>query len=332
VTAPNVVMPPTRHRWRGIAARAAVALAVAAVLALVVHDQGADLRRELGRLSLANAAAALALGLAGVAMSLLSWRSALAALGARLPLRACAEVFFPSQLGKYLPGSVWPLVAQVQLGQRFGVARTRMAAGSLLALGLSVVVASLMGAVLLPVLAGHGDADRVVAVAVVVVVVVGLAFLHPRILGPVLDRALRLLRRDPVGTPDGREIVRAVAASALSWLLFGAHVAVLAHGLGGSGRAVLIALFGMPLASAAGVIVVIAPAGAGVRETILVLLLRGRLGVEAATALVLLSRGLLTVADVLAAACGGLLRLAHRGGSRPPTGAPELSPTHDPDG
>lgn len=304
------------------AARVVVAGAVVAVLVLVVRDQGADLQHEVGRLSIASALGALALGLAAVGVSLFSWRFALAAVGARLPVRACIEVFFPSQLGKYLPGSVWPVVAQAQLGQRHGVSRTRMAAGSLLALGLSVVVASLLGAVLLPVLAGHGGTGRGAAVAVVVVVLVGVAVLHPRVLGPTLEWVLRRLRGEPVGTPDGRQILQSAAASAASWLLFGAHAAVLAHGLGGSGRAQLVALFGMPLASAAGVIVVFAPAGAGVRESVLVLLLRGRLGVEGATALVLLSRGLLAAADVIAAALGGLLRLAHRRDSRTPLGAP----------
>lgn len=309
----------SRRRWRPASVRILVAVAVLAALVLVVRDQGAGLRHELGRVPPADLVGALALGLAAVWFSLLSWRAALAAVGARLPVLACVRVFLPSQLGKYLPGSVWPVVAQSQLGQRYGIARTRMATGSLLALGLSVVVASAIGAVLLPLLAGSGDTGLALTVVLAAAVVVGAACLHPRVLGPLLDRVLRLLRRPPVGRLDGREIARAAGAAAVAWLLFGAHAALLTYGLGGRGLAPVIAVIGLPLSSAAGILVVLAPAGAGVRETVLVLLLRGRLGTEAATALVLLSRGLLAAADLLAAAVGagtdGLMR--RREGPRP---------------
>ena len=46
--------------------------------------------------------------------SFLIWRGTLAVLGNRLPIRPGARLFFVTQLGKYLPGAVWPVVETVQ--------------------------------------------------------------------------------------------------------------------------------------------------------------------------------------------------------------------------
>ena len=60
-----------------------------------------------------------------------------------LRLRRAAPVFLVGQLGKYVPGSVWAYVLQVELGRRVGVARARVATATLAA-SLIAVVATLM--------------------------------------------------------------------------------------------------------------------------------------------------------------------------------------------
>ena len=66
--------------------------------------------------------AALALSMAAVAMSFVIWRGTMAVLGSRVPVRVGARMFFVGQLGKYLPGSVWPVVAQMRMGRDAAVA------------------------------------------------------------------------------------------------------------------------------------------------------------------------------------------------------------------
>ncbi len=41
-------------------------------------------------------------------------------LGSPLPPAGSLRVFFLGQLGKYVPGSVWPAVAQMELGRDYG--------------------------------------------------------------------------------------------------------------------------------------------------------------------------------------------------------------------
>ena len=45
-----------------------------------------------------------------------------ASSGSPLPLAVARRVFLLAQLGKYLPGSVWPVLAQTELGRDLGFA------------------------------------------------------------------------------------------------------------------------------------------------------------------------------------------------------------------
>ena len=81
--------------------------------------------------------------LAAMACATQSWRVVLNGLGPRVRLRRSAPVFLVGQLGKYVPGSVWAYVLQVELGRRVGVARARVATATLAA-SLIAVVATLM--------------------------------------------------------------------------------------------------------------------------------------------------------------------------------------------
>ena len=51
--------------------------------------------------------------LAGIYATFRSWRAVLADLGGGLPQASATRVFYLGQLGKYLPGTVWPAVTQM---------------------------------------------------------------------------------------------------------------------------------------------------------------------------------------------------------------------------
>ena len=50
-------------------------------------------------------------------VALLVWRTLMADLGHQLTLRQSARIFYPSQLGKYVPGSVWSIITQIELSR-----------------------------------------------------------------------------------------------------------------------------------------------------------------------------------------------------------------------
>ncbi|HVF20101.1 MAG TPA: hypothetical protein VNA14_07655, partial [Mycobacteriales bacterium] len=102
---------------------------------------------------------------------------------------------------------------------------------------------------------------------------------------------------------------RGVGWAGACWLLIGAHVWVLARGLGAdeSGlRLYAICLGAYTLGWAAGFLVFIAPAGAGAREAALAVLIGSVLPAGAATLLALIARLVLTLTDVIWAAVAAL--------------------------
>lgn len=300
--------PATRpSRWRRVARYAWMALVLAAVV-VVLADRWDEIRPELAGARLPWLGLSGALALAGVGCSSLVWRALLAGVGARLPLAAGVRVFFVGQLGKYLPGSVWPVLAQTELGRDHQVpARASVAAVVLflwthLLTGAAVALATLAAAGVLP-------------LATALLALPALGLLAPGLLGRALALALRLTRREPLAAlPDRGALARAVAAAAVMWALYGLHlatvVAALDHRTG-----VLLGAGSFAAAWCAGFLFVIAPAGAGVREAVMTGLLATVLPAGAAIAATLLSRLLVTAADVAWGVAG--LGLGRRAAPKP---------------
>jgi hypothetical protein len=131
-----------------------------------------------------------------------------------------------------------------------------------------------------------------------------LVLLHPRVLNRVLNRLLRLAKRPALEKPlTGRAMVGALAWALASWILYGLQIWFLATRLGASdGKTALLAVGGFAFAWCVGFLVVFAPAGAVVREVLLVATLGPVLGAGAATAVALVSRAAMTAGDLLTAA------------------------------
>jgi uncharacterized membrane protein YbhN (UPF0104 family) len=250
--------------------------------------------------------AALLVALLGVFMSFLLWRGTLRVLGSTLPRRPAARLFFATQLGKYVPGAVWPVLAQMRMGRDHGVPRQRMGLAFLLTLGLATLVGILVGVAALPALL---QAEGRVVLLGLLALPVLLALLVPRVLNTLLDRALRLLRRPGLDAPlSGRDMARGVGWAIAFWVVYGGHVWVLAVGLGADPwQALPVAIGGFAIAFSLGPLLVVLPAGAGVREAVLVVLLHSVLSTSEATAVALTSRGILMATDGLLALAAGLV-------------------------
>jgi len=277
----------------------AVSLAVWAVASRRDEVVEAFGRLEPGWLALAVLAT-----VANVCAAGLVWRAVLADLGDRLPLRAAARVFFVGQVGKYLPGSVWPVVMQAELGRDHGVPRRNTAAAtgiSLLISATSAFAVVLVTIPLVPDVLPEGFGWAVLALVPLAVL------LHPRLLGPVLDRALRLAGRGPLGRrPGAAGIARAFGWAVLSWVMAGVQVWALGVPLGAdaTGRGAALAVGGYALAWGVGFLVVVAPAGAGPREVALAAALAPVLDGGAVVVVVLLSRVIFTATDLAFAGAG----------------------------
>jgi glycosyltransferase 2 family protein len=157
-----------------------------------------------------------------------------------------------------------------------------------------------------------------------------LALLHPRIVNASVGRLLRLTRRAPLERAlSARAVVLAMVWALLSWVLLGLQVWLLAIRLGAPpGRAVLLSVGGFAFAWSAGFLVVIAPAGAGVRELLLVAVLTSLITPGAATAAALVSRVLMSVGDLVLAGVAAWFARHRLSGSTPASSAaPTAAPT-----
>jgi uncharacterized membrane protein YbhN (UPF0104 family) len=284
--------------------RPLVALLVLAAVVVALVRTWHSVSRELGQMPVWAVAAALALVLLGLVPTVAAWRILLADLGSTLPWAAAGGVFFVGQLGKYLPGSLWVVLAQSDLAARHGVPRRRTAVVGLVQVGISIVVGLALGVLAIPALVA-GGVNRAWLLTMVALPV-GAVILHPPVLNRVVGTCLQLLRREPLEHEFSRRAVAGAAAvSAVAWLLVGLQLWVLAVGLHAPpGRALLAAGFGYALAASIGLLIVFAPAGLGARDLAIVLTLTSMMPRSAATAVAIVSRFVVLVADVVAAAAG----------------------------
>jgi uncharacterized membrane protein YbhN (UPF0104 family) len=141
------------------------------------------------------------------------------------------------------------------------------------------------------------------------------ALLHPRALPGLLDWAFAVFRRPPLGERlDLRAELRACGWSLGGWFAYGAQLSVLAWAVGGSGASLFLLCTGAAsLAIPAGVLFLPTPAGAGVREVVLALVLSTVLNSGEVLAVVLASRAILILSDLGCAAIAVLTR-PQRGG------------------
>ncbi|HEX6755644.1 MAG TPA: lysylphosphatidylglycerol synthase domain-containing protein [Mycobacteriales bacterium] len=293
------------------AARIALVVAVLGFLLLALVNRWSEVRGQLALVDAWAVAVAFALVVAAAGASMLAWRALLADLGSPLPTRAAARVLFLGQLAKYLPGSsVWAVLAQTELARDYQVPRKRAASAALVFNLMTLGVAVLVAVLAIPRLVSD-DAPSWLHWSPAIVPL-GLLCLCPPVLNRLLALLFRALRRPP---PDTRfswaGVGRAAGWLAVTWLLYGLQVLVLAVDLGGSASALLLPSIGAFAAAwAAGFLVVVIPTGGGTREVVLTLALSGQLagGQAAAITIAVISRLLLTVADVALALLGAALR------------------------
>src|SRR5215218_1013392 len=204
-------------RWRGML-RLAVLAGFFGALGWALASQWGAVRPLLGQLSVPSLAAALAAVAAGILATFLCWRAVLAGLGGRLPVAPGARVFFLGQLGKYLPGSLWPIMAQMELGRDHQV--PERASGAAAGVFLLVVVGTglAVAAVTAPLLGSDALHAYWWLLAVLPLAV---ATLLPAVLNRLLALALRLARRPPLPAPlEVGGLLRSAGWAAASWLAY----------------------------------------------------------------------------------------------------------------
>jgi glycosyltransferase 2 family protein len=317
-------------RRRGVRRMVGLVVIVAVVLGggLAVYRQRHAFVDTLHKMGPGVAIGAFACGLIGVFATCPAWREVLRGFGVRFPWAEASRLYFTTQLGKYLPGSVWPIIMQMEAGRSRGASRRTMLAGNLVANLLNCTIGLIVGCALLPIY----DADALERYWWALLgLPLLLVLLHPRTIPWVLDRIMARVHRPPLGERLNLQAeMRASGWSLVGWVGLGLQLTVMCAALGRGGFSTFVLCTGgMALAFSLGVLFIPAPAGAGIREVILTLALVSILTQGQAFAVVVASRVMLIASDVLLAGVSLLLRQLVPGGRwHRPSGAlqPEARP------
>jgi len=289
---------------RAAGSRPAIAAFLAVALGFgcyaVVRDWS-SIRAGVDRLTAPQLAEALGCVLFALFAGLMQWRAVLADLGSTLPLRTAARVFFLGQLGKYLPGSVWAALGQMELAKAYKVPRARSAATYAITMLTTLIAAVVVAAVLLPFVE---PARLHTYIWVLLVAPIGLVALLPPVMRPLLAAVFRVLRQPPPDHPvTAKGTALAFVWAVIGWFGYGLQIWVLTTALGApTGRAFAASVGGFALAWSVGFLILFAPAGAGAREAALVVLLAAVLPADTALLVALASRMIMTAADLVTAA------------------------------
>ncbi|MBK6969418.1 MAG: lysylphosphatidylglycerol synthase domain-containing protein [Candidatus Microthrix subdominans] len=256
-------------RWSMPVLGAAIA---ALAIAFVVRSLGQDWDRISEAFSdMAIAPALLGLVIAVAAMSAIGalWGVVLTERGAPTRPGTAVRWYFVGELGKYIPGGIWPVLGRSELARRSGAQASAAYASTIVSLLYLYGAAVLTVAGVAPWLDNLPLWSRVILIAGGVAII---GALHPTVDAWVFARLAAISGR-PLGIPSppwGRAVVT-VTAYVPAWLLIGAVSWALGVGLGFDVAPV--ALVGATVAAwLAGFLAIPVPGGAGVREAVFVLL------------------------------------------------------------
>ena len=280
--------------------RVAVAIGLFAAVVVVAVREWHDVSGTIEKISPEALVGATALALVGLGASALTWRCCLRELGATVTVPEALKIYLVGQLGKYMPGSLWALVVQMELARRASVRRTQSLGAGMVAIGINLVTGIAVGLGVLPSVADGSRWRYVVAALGLGVCAVAIA---PPCLGRIGDFLLGVLRRPPLERrPGWAGILSGAALSVGSWIAYGLGLWVLAVAAGAdAGRTLALALPAVALAMTIGFVVVVAPSGIGVREAVLVAALAPVLAAGPALGVALVLRLVFTLADLVAA-------------------------------
>jgi len=233
-----------------------------------------------------------ALAVSAVVATAGTWLLILLRLGSRPRLRWVAVVL-KTELAKFVPGSVWNYAGRAALSRLEGVGMRILALSITVELAATAVAGTLVAALI----AGWWGLAGAAAAAA------------------VATASLRLVRsRRPESTPVAIALRDGSAGHAFVWILTGLSFWMTARALFASPfREVGYYVGAFAVAALAGMFAFFAPVGLGVREAVVVALLRSRLGTADALVLAAASRGVLTIVDVLTAG-GGVIWLRQSAG------------------
>lgn len=304
---------PSGRRWLGVllrlmrskAVRVGFLAIVLALLGITLADQSRTLWHEFQQLSAPVVLLAFVLGLSGLVCNLFIWREILADLGSRLSVAEAWRIYFIAGLSKYVPGAIWPVLAQAELGADSGVPRSRSALSVILSYAVMTCSGAVVAAITLP-FASAGSVAQYFWI--LLLIPVGAAVLSPPVLNRLLRLVLRLTRQPAdLARVSYKGLMRTMALAMTAWAINGLMIYVLVRHLAGHHQGLLLTSVGAYALSWSVGLVSPTPAGAGAREAVMFAILHTQTKTEIAVTVVFMARAISVVCDALTGAAASAL-------------------------
>ena len=246
--------------------------------------------------------ASLALGLCAMTLIGYQWTRMLVTRGHHAPPRSAMAWYFAGQLGKYVPGGIWPIVGRAELATRGGVSRTDAYAAT----GLSMVTTYLAAALTICLGSLLSWSYPLVGILGLLCLIAGFAafsnsFLRSKtlaVLGRVSPRASALT--------EPRRLLVLTLTHLPAWILMSLSTTVTASAFGAD-IGILHMLFITSASWLAGFVVVGVPGGIGVRESVFTALAGTAISPGVAVSLALASRVVFIAVDLVGALAANIV-------------------------
>jgi uncharacterized membrane protein YbhN (UPF0104 family) len=224
------------------------------------------------------------------------WGRLLLRRGYKVPRAQLVSWYYTGQLGKYVPGGVWAVVGRAEMAVRGGVPR----ADAYSVTGLSMFT-TYSAAALCAALGSLLSWERpIVGAALLLALLFGLSVYA---IAPLRQRLVGLLRKVTSGTNEltaPKDMLALTIVQVPAWIMISLSTTITAHAFGAE-VGVLHMFFVSSLSWLIGFLVIGAPGGLGVRESIFTGLLSATVGTSTALSLAVASRMIFVSVDFLGA-------------------------------
>jgi glycosyltransferase 2 family protein len=293
--------PPRSRRVR-LAVQIALVLVVFGFLVLTVVSQWSEIQEKGVHFHFWWLVPAVAVLLLFYFLTALAWDVILRFLGYRIGVGQAQVAWGQPVLARYVPGSVLYVLGRVLLSERAGVPRRITVASLAYEQALSATAAIIFSSYFF---VSHPDLEgNPLRFAVLALIPLAVTLLHPRVFGPLADRALRAFGREPLPAVVSMQgIFTLLGFYLLNWGVITVGVYCVARSVS---DVPLDEMFTVGSAQALGYVAalatLVAPAGLGVRDAVFAWSVKGALpgGTFALGSLIAIAvRGVLTLVEVI---------------------------------
>jgi len=286
------------------------------VILIIFYFLGMNLRRNWGQVDFRQLHFNIRLLIASILFlwvhflsSVLGWKLILDKLDVSLPFLKGIKIMFYSQLGKYLPGKIWTFTGRMYFCQKVGIPNSKTFISMVLELALTVLSGILI--FLISLLLGSRFKMDINPFLLVIVAVLIITMIHPKILVRLINFFLRWLKKEQIKIDlNFSQIFVLTAYYCIIWFCFGIAFYFLINSVTFITPSKIPIITGsFAISSTIGVMALFAPAGLGVREGILSLLLSNFFPLSLAILLSLLCRIWVSIGELVMVGISTRIRL-----------------------